>query len=236
MVKLPSWQFYPGDWRKDPGVQSLSYHDRGVWHELLLLMFESSDRGKLLLNGRPFPEDSLARLLGLDKQSLTTTITTLLASGVASRDPQTGALFNRRMVRDEEIRRIRAEAGIKGGNPVLLIQNRTSQDKQEITTRVNQNPTPSSSFSSSSSKNKHLLFERFWKAYPKKKSRGQAEKAWAKVDPNETLLEKMIAIIEAMKKTEQWRREKGQFIPYPATWLNAKGWEDDVECVTKPSW
>jgi hypothetical protein len=40
----------------------------------------------------------------------------------------------------------------------------------------------------------------------------------------------MIATIERAKKSEEWRREMGKYIPYPATWLNAKGWEDeDVE-------
>src|SRR5262245_12673472 len=111
MMKLPSFQFYPGDWLKDPGVQSLSYHDRGVWLEILCFMHESCDRGKLLLNGAPISDDALARLLGLDKQVLTNTITSLLTSGVASRDEKTGAIMNRRMVGDEKIRKIRAECG-----------------------------------------------------------------------------------------------------------------------------
>lgn len=118
-AKLPSFQFYPGDWRKDPGVQALSFHDRGVWFELLLIMHESNDRGKLLLDGKAFPEDGLARLLGLDKQILTTTLTTLLTYGVASIDPETGALMNRRMVRDEESRKTQTNYGKKGGSPAL---------------------------------------------------------------------------------------------------------------------
>jgi len=74
------------------------------------------------------------------------------------------------------------------------------------------------------------IFEHFWKAYPRKKSKGQAEKAWAKIKPkpNEQLLASMIATIEQAKKSEDWLKEGGQFIPYPATWLNAKGWEDEV--------
>ena len=131
--KLPAIHFYPGDWRKDPGVQSLSYHDRGVWFEILLLMYESSERGKLLLNGHAMPEEALARLLVLDKQNLTTTLTTLLTYGVASRCEKTGALMSRRMVRDEEIRKVRKEAGKLGGNPVLVKQKRTTKDKQKTT-------------------------------------------------------------------------------------------------------
>lgn len=152
-MKLPAIQFYPADWRKDPGVQSLDYFDRGVWFEILCLMHESPDRGKLTLNGEPMPDEALARILGLDNQTLTKTLTTLLKYGVASRDDETGALMNRRMVKDENIRKIRAEAGKKGGNPALLNQKSTTKDKQKPTTRVKQIPTPSSSssFTSSSS-------------------------------------------------------------------------------------
>jgi hypothetical protein len=110
---------------------------------MICLMHESENRGKLTLNGRPMPEDALARLLGLDKQILTTTLTTLLTYGVASTCEETGAIMCRRMIRDENLRQIRTEAGKKGGNPVLL--------KQNPTTGLKQNPTPSSSSSSSSS-------------------------------------------------------------------------------------
>lgn len=146
-MKRPSFQFYPADWRKDPGVQALTYHDRGVWFEIICLLHESEERGKLLLNGRPMPDDALARLLGLDKQKLNQTLSILIEFGVAQRCEETGALMNRRMVRDEALSKIRAESGKKGGNPVLLNQN----PKQKPTTRLNQNPTPSSSSSSSTS-------------------------------------------------------------------------------------
>lgn len=110
-------------------------------------MHESQQRGKLLLNGAPMPDEALARAIGLDKQNLTTTLTTLLTYGVASRCPDTGALMSRRMVRDEDIRQSRANAGKMGGNPVLL----NHKDKQIPTTQDKQKPTPSSSSSSSSS-------------------------------------------------------------------------------------
>ncbi|HTV81487.1 MAG TPA: hypothetical protein VME18_02465 [Acidobacteriaceae bacterium] len=145
-AKLPAIQFYTGDWRKDIGVQSLSYHDRGIWFEMLCLMHESERRGVLVLNGLAMSLDALARVLGLDKQILTTTISTLLTTGVASREEESGAIYCRRMVRDERLRQIRAEAGKKGGNPVLLKQKKTTADKQEST------PSSSSSFSSSNGK------------------------------------------------------------------------------------
>lgn len=151
--KRPSFPFYPGDWRKDPGVQSLSYHDRGVWFEMLLLMHESSERGVLLLNNKPIPESALARLLGLDNQILTTTLTTLLDFAVATKRPLDGAIICRRMVRDEELSKIRKVVGKLGGNPNLVNQISTTQVNQNSTTRVNQISLSSSSSSSSEEKN-----------------------------------------------------------------------------------
>lgn len=145
--KLPSMQWYPADWRKDPGVQALSFHDRGVWFEIIMLMHESTERGVLLLNGKPMPDEALARLLGLDNQILTTTLTTLLTYGVTSRRESDGALVCRRMLRDEHLRKVRKEVGKLGGNPRLVNQ----KSNQIPTTRVNQKSTPSSSSSSSSS-------------------------------------------------------------------------------------
>jgi hypothetical protein len=96
-------------------------------------MHESEQRGKLLLNGLKMPENVLARLLGLDKQILTTTLTTLLTYGVVKVEKETGVLYSKRMVSDELLRQIRSEAGKLGGNPMLK-----------------QKPTPSSTSSSSS--------------------------------------------------------------------------------------
>lgn len=72
-------------------------------------------------------------------------------------------------------------------------------------------------------------FDLFWKAYPRRKSKGQAERAWASLRPNEQLVAKILQGIERAKTSEQWRKDGGQFIPYPATWIRAKGWEDEVE-------
>jgi len=72
-------------------------------------------------------------------------------------------------------------------------------------------------------------FEGFWKSYPRKKSKGQAERAWLKIKPTEQLQGQILAALERAKTSTDWAKEDGRFIPYPATWLNAKGWEDEIE-------
>jgi len=101
LSKLPAIQFYPGDWRKDVGVQSLNFHDRGVWFEILMLMHESEVRGKLMLGGKCMPDEILSNVLRIDKNELVRTIQTLIERGVTEREKRTGALINRRMLRDE---------------------------------------------------------------------------------------------------------------------------------------
>jgi hypothetical protein len=76
-------------------------------------------------------------------------------------------------------------------------------------------------------------FARFWKAYPKKKSKGQAEKSWAKLKPSEQLVDLMVSKIKLAMTSEDWNRDNGQYIPHPATWLNAKCWEDEF-CPAGP--
>jgi len=72
-------------------------------------------------------------------------------------------------------------------------------------------------------------FAQFWSSYPKKKSKGAAEKAWKRLKPDEQLVEKIISSIELAKTSEDWVKDSGKYIPYPATWLNAHGWEDEIQ-------
>lgn len=75
-------------------------------------------------------------------------------------------------------------------------------------------------------------FEIFYKAYPKKRKPGDAEKAWNVIKPDGELLKKMLDAISAAKQTTDWTKEGGKFIPYPASWLRGKGWEDEINPTT----
>lgn len=73
----------------------------------------------------------------------------------------------------------------------------------------------------------HFGFEAFWKSYPRKKKKGDAERAWQVLKPSRELQQVMAEAIERAKTSKDWRKDNGQFIPYPATWLRARGWEDE---------
>ena len=70
-------------------------------------------------------------------------------------------------------------------------------------------------------------FDEFWKAYPKKKAKEAARKAWVKLKPDETLGKEIIQAVIESAKTKDWLKENGKYIPYPATYLNGKRWEDE---------
>lgn len=75
--------------------------------------------------------------------------------------------------------------------------------------------------------NAHAFYA-FWGAYPKKKGKQAAEKAFEKLKPDDELLNIILTALEEQKKSAEWQKDNGQFIPYPATWLNGKRWEDEL--------
>ncbi len=77
------------------------------------------------------------------------------------------------------------------------------------------------------SKKQEHLFDRFWEQYPKKRNKGTAERAWVKIRPSDDLFDSILAGLEKARGDPNWTKDGGQFIPYPSTWLNAKGWEDE---------
>lgn len=78
-------------------------------------------------------------------------------------------------------------------------------------------------------------FAIFWEAYPRKTAKTTAWKSWQKLNPDPALVDVIVAAVEAHKKTSQWLKDDGQFIPHPATWLNQRRWEDKITTLTKTS-
>jgi hypothetical protein len=74
-------------------------------------------------------------------------------------------------------------------------------------------------------------FELFYVAYPKKRNRGDAEKAWKALKPDEELTRTIVEAVRVAKQRDDWCKDGGQFIPYPSSWLRAKGWEDGMHAA-----
>ncbi len=70
-------------------------------------------------------------------------------------------------------------------------------------------------------------FDDFWKAYPKKKAKADAEKAWrSKAVEGDKHIHAILSAIERQKQSADWQKDNGKFIPFPATWLRGRRWED----------
>ena len=70
-------------------------------------------------------------------------------------------------------------------------------------------------------------FPDFWEIYPRKDGKADAKAAWNTLKPNEKLFRVITEAIISAKKSDQWTRENGQFIPMPATYLRKRRWEDE---------
>lgn len=212
MAKNPAFQFYPQDWLNDMNLKACSLEAQGLWISLIALMHQSQSYGTLL---RDF-EEKLPRLLGQDSRKLKRVIAELVTNGVARRDGE-GRLYSKRMIEDEKNRK--------------EWRGRKEKERSNDVTPVVTLKSRLSSSSSSSSRQKPPLppkgFEEFWKAYPKKVGKGATLRSFKKgFDGYE--FDSVLASLEIQKKSVQWRKNGGQFIPNPATWLNQQRWLDEV--------
>lgn len=74
-----------------------------------------------------------------------------------------------------------------------------------------------------------VRFLEFWGLYPKKQGKGAAEKAYRKISPDRDLHMAILRAVTLQKQSDQWRKDNGQYIPNPATWLNQRRWEDEIQ-------
>ena len=114
-----------------------------------------------------------------------------------------------------ESRQVAANCGLIQSNPI----------QSESNPNPNPNPTRARARRTAPDDGR---FDTFWAAYPRHDARLDAEKAFKKLNPDDELMGKILKAIEAWKQTDQWKENGGQFIPYPATWLNKHRWEDEI--------
>jgi hypothetical protein len=118
-LKLPAMMFYFGDWFKATDVRGCSLAARGLWIDLLGIMWEGDNPGYLESNGAPLNATFIGRVIGEDKGTIETHLAELETAGVFSKDER-GVIYCRRMVKDVHKRLSCSEAGKRGGgNPHL---------------------------------------------------------------------------------------------------------------------
>lgn len=106
MSKLPSFQFYPGDWMKDPALRACSDAARGIWIDILCWMFECKKRGYLCTNHEAWSKEQIVGALfgkGNRKERMAS-LDELIANGVLKQTKK-GTFYSARLVRDEQQRK-----------------------------------------------------------------------------------------------------------------------------------
>ncbi|MDL2276356.1 hypothetical protein LJC02_01760 [Breznakia sp. OttesenSCG-928-G09] len=76
---------------------------------------------------------------------------------------------------------------------------------------------------------KEAAWLKFWSLYPNKKDKAKAETKFKKICVNDAIYTEMMNGLNVQRRTADWLKENGRFIPLPTTWLNGKRWQDEVE-------
>jgi hypothetical protein len=116
--------------------------------------------------------------------------------------------------------------GTSGNAPEILGRNEPETNRTEPELETNRTPAQREDDAPGD-------FAVFYAAYPRKKAKGDAEKAWKAAQITVAMMPDVLAAIAAQRNSTDWREAGGKFIPYPASWLRGKCWEDEVTRATR---
>ena len=71
-------------------------------------------------------------------------------------------------------------------------------------------------------------FDSFWRFYPRKAGKEAARKAWAKLRPDQHIMQMIADNVKERVEKGEWRKDNQSFILHASTYLNQKRWEDEV--------
>jgi uncharacterized protein YdaU (DUF1376 family) len=215
-----------GDYRRDTSHLTLIEH--GAYRQLLDTYY---------LHEQPIPLETelvfrrLSARTDEEKQAIVTVLNEFFEQ------TETGWSHGRC---DDEIAEYHSRAdlaranGKRGGRPKktesVISENRDGADEE---TKPKANHKPQTNNHKPTSMGVDVdRFAEFWVAYPRKVAKPEALKAWIKIKPNDEVCSAIMAGLEAAKRSRDWTKEGGQFIPHPATWLNQHRWEDQLDTAT----
>ncbi len=247
----PYIPLYVQDFLTDEKLNECSAESAGVYIMLMCVMHKSNVYGTILLRQKDRQSESkvrdfavkLTKHLPYDVATIERSLTELIDEGVLTVDGDT--LYQKRMVKDGKLSEARSAAGKKGADATntrfFATANQAAKQPANSENEIESEDEPESESESkdesekerksrrrkpsSLSKTQEARFNRFWFEYPRKVSIGDAEKAWSKISPDEELTDTIIAAVGTAKRYDSRFREI-KYTPYPASWLNARSWEN----------
>lgn len=212
MGKNPAFQFYPADWTRD--LEHHPLYIEGAWIRICCKLWWSETRGKQTLTYRQW-----SRVLRINTASMMHIISYIKREKIGDVEICNDfvTVSNRRMVRDEESRenlrlRVAKHRGKSSRNGDETVMKRTCTEVED-----------------EDEEKHHQKFDAFWSSYPRKVGKRPALQKWGKLDLSNGNFEKIIGALERQKKSPQWLKDNGQYIPHPTTWLNQERWNDEIE-------
>ena len=211
----PSIQFYPADWIAE--MRGFSLEARGLWIEMLIIMFQSPERGYLkMANSQKHNSKSIAKILGLPEEVIIKTLQELAEGGIFSITDD-GTIYCRRMARDWNLHKTRVKVGLLGANK------RWQSDSKSIANCEEEEEEEGSSIVFNNNK-QEVLFNEIWSKYPVKdgkklswchfKASVNSEKSWQDIN-------------KALENYLTCKKVKNGYIKNGSTWFN--NWRDWID-------
>lgn len=244
-----SWfKFYGSEYLIDPKMMSLSACERSCW--VTILCYASANDGYI----KYLTEAQLMNSAGVTKKEWDDTVGVLKKfeemKMITIRDVGTDnaviEVTNWRKRQEKPAmtgyQRIKKYRDVRKDNAPEVLG---VEDDNAMITMITDDNAPSSLLLSINSNSKEISsnidnsnrdiyiygddFLEFWTSYPKKTGKGDAYKSWTKLKPSKRVKDEIIASVEKHKLSSQWKRNDGQYIPNPSTFLNQRRWEDEVK-------
>jgi hypothetical protein len=133
--------------------------------------------------------------------------------------------YSERVIEHKKEREFYKEAGSRGGKKKWENQRLTKTNPTPAITPPN---TPAFS-KERRGEERNILFETFWKEYPRRVGKGAAIKSWERLQHPDETLKNILVALAWQKKCRQWTESGGKYIPMPTTYLNQTRWMDEPE-------
>jgi len=240
----PYLPLYVQDYLTDEKLSMCSWATQGVYIKLLCLLHKSEPYGTILLKqndkqGLNFASNFatiILKLLPIERDVLIAAIDELVGEGCLTIEGD--KLFQKRMVRDNEISIIRASVGRKGGKKTQSIAKAKNKANTEYEYVYEDDNNKDNRKRGVGKKEEDEIlknqFEIFRQSYPGTK-RGLNPEFENFVKKNKNWREITPALSDALdyqKSAREIKRSAGGFVPEwknLQTWINQKCWEEETE-------
>ena len=218
-------QLYVADYLGD--TRHLTTEQHGAYLLLLMTMWRSD--GVL-----PNDAKKLARIAGCTASRWARIADDVLAFFDEDGDLLTNKRLMLELEKAQEKSIKRAVSGSKGGRAKSLKNNASAEANATALAKHSSEPEPDTEVAKAPSVISGVRradiaagFLAFWAAYPKRKAKDAAAKAFAKAMARIQDPDPLAVILAGIERAlPGW--DDPQFIPHPATWLNAGSWDDEA--------